>query len=136
MSTAEPESFTPAQLEEEQKRYHTFINLALWLSVLTGIEIVIIFFPFAPWLIITGLVVLSLIKFAGVILWFMHLIYDRLLLTLLFLFGLVLATAIGAALLLLFDARMADAEAYARAWGVVDGAMVSSWFYVLGSLLP
>ena len=115
MSTAHPDVFTPEQISQEQERYHSFINIALWLSVLTGIDIVIIFLPVAAWFIIAGLVILSLIKFAMVIFWFMHLMYDRLLLTFLFLFGLALATATAAALLLLFSPDKVDRDAFVRA---------------------
>ncbi|MEM8550029.1 MAG: cytochrome C oxidase subunit IV family protein [Verrucomicrobiota bacterium] len=94
----------------ENERYHTFINIALFLAVLTGIEIVIIFLPWAFWIIMTGLVVLSLIKFICVILWFMHLIYDKILLFWLFLTGLIIATGTMIALLLLFSADDVDLE--------------------------
>jgi hypothetical protein len=57
------------------------------------------------------LVVLSLIKFACVIAWFMHLIYDKLLLTLVFMSGLIIATGTVAALMLLFSAGDVDFEA-------------------------
>ena len=104
-------AISPEVIKEENKRYHAFINLGLFLAVLTGIEIVIIFFPWNPWLIFWGLVVLSVIKFIAVIAWFMHLIYDKALLTLVFLSGLIIATGTVAALLLLFDFKYVDVEA-------------------------
>lgn len=88
---------------QEAKRYHTFINLALLMAVLTGIEIVVIFFPWPFWLILTILLVLSVIKFIGVILWFMHLIYDKMLCLYLFTAGMIIATGTMIALLLLFS---------------------------------
>ncbi len=91
---------SPAELlEQENKRYHAFINLALFLSVFTGVEIVVIFMPWSPWLLMTTLVAVSFIKFFCVIFWFMHLIYDAPLLTILFLAGLVLAAGTMVALL-------------------------------------
>lgn len=97
-------------LRQENQRYHAFINLALFLAVLTGIEIVIIFLPWSFWLIMTGLIVLSLIKFICVILWFMHLIYDKILLFWLFMAGLVLAGGTMIALLVLFSPKDVDME--------------------------
>lgn len=95
-------------LREENKRYHTFLNIAMILAVITGIEIVIIFIPFAYWILLTSLVVLSTIKFIFVIMWFMHLIYDKMLLFLLFMSGLILATGTMVALLLLFHPSDVD----------------------------
>ena len=108
-------TYVDTHIEEEQKRYHTFINVALWLSVLTGNELVIIFMPFAAWFIIAGLVVLSLIKFVAVIFWFMHLIYDKKLCFWLFIFGLLLATGTVTALLFLMSPHDVDRDALTEA---------------------
>jgi cytochrome c oxidase subunit 4 len=98
--TAAAHAHTPAELiAEESKRYHAFVNLALFLSVFTGLEIVIIFTPFPSWFLLTVLISLSIIKFFCVIFWFMHLIYDAPLLTILFLVGMVLAAGTMVALL-------------------------------------
>ncbi|WP_269540120.1 cytochrome C oxidase subunit IV family protein [Cerasicoccus fimbriatus] len=104
----------------ENARYHTFFNLAMALAVLTGIEIVIIFLPWASWLVMTVLVVLSIVKFFAVILWFMHLIYDKQLLFWLFMAGMILATGTMIALLALFSiddvdlAEIASIASYAK----------------------
>ncbi|MGJ3242978.1 MAG: cytochrome C oxidase subunit IV family protein [Opitutales bacterium] len=100
----------PKTIREENRKYHAFINLGLFLAVLTGIEIVIIFFPWNAMLILWGLILLSVIKFAAVITWFMHLIYDRVLLTFFFLAGLIIATGTVIALMLLFSDREVDFE--------------------------
>ncbi len=100
----DPEVFS----EEDRKRYFTFMNLAFLMTALTGIELVLIFLPFPSALIFTSLVVLSLIKFFGVIFWFMHLIYDRMMLTLIFSVGMIIASGTTAALLLLFSAEDVD----------------------------
>ena len=78
----------PKTLAVETERYHHFITLALWLAAITGVEIVLIFLPVAPVIILTVLSLLSAIKFFAVILWFMHLIYDARLLFWLFFAGL------------------------------------------------
>jgi cytochrome c oxidase subunit 4 len=108
---SEVTALLPDNIKSENKKYHAFINLGLFLAVLTGIEIIVIFFPWNPWLIFWILVVLSVIKFACVIAWFMHLVYDKLLLTLVFMTGMILATGTVAALLLLFSFDHVDVEA-------------------------
>jgi cytochrome c oxidase subunit 4 len=94
----------------EQQRYHAFVNLALFLSVFTGLEIVVIFTPMAYAVLMLILVTLSVIKFMCVILWFMHLIYDPPLLIILFLAGLVIAAGTMLALLSLMVPKDVDPE--------------------------
>ena len=95
----------------ENEKYYHFINLGLFLAVLTGVEIVVIFFPWNPYLVFWILVILSLIKFVCVIAWFMHLLYDKLLLTLVFMTGLIIGTGTVVALMLLFSPKEVDFEA-------------------------
>ena len=98
-------------LKEEQKRYFIFMNLAFLMTALTGIELVMIYLPFpGPKFIYFGLIILSLIKFFGVIFWFMHLLYDKAFMTIVFLFGMLLATGTITALLLLFDPKYVDQD--------------------------
>ncbi len=75
------------------------------LSVITGVEIVLVYLPFAKWLIVSSLVVLSAVKFLFVIFYFMHLKWDKVFCTILFFIGLVLALGTVAALLALFGAE-------------------------------
>ena len=98
----------PALLAEETRRYHHFITLALWLAIITGVEIVAIFLPLSAGLLLAGLGILSLVKFFAVILWFMHLIYDHRLLFWLFMSGLLLACATFTALVVLFSFDRVD----------------------------
>jgi cytochrome c oxidase subunit 4 len=100
----------PALLAEEARRYHHFITLALWLAVVTGIEIVLIYLPLSAGILLTTLSLLSAGKFFAVILWFMHLIYDKRLLFWLFMSGLVLAFATFAAMIALFDYARVDTK--------------------------
>lgn len=99
------------QLIEEDKKYHTFYNLAIILSFITMIEVVAIFLPFVQGFIFWSLIVLSLAKFFAVIFIFMHLVYDKKIYTLLFLAGLVLATGTVIALSLLFSSERVDHDA-------------------------
>ena len=92
-------------IEGENKKFYVFVNLALFMAAVTGIELIIIFIPFANWIVMTAIVVLSLVKFAGVLIWFMHLVYDKLFYTILFLIGLFIALGTFTALLLLFSSK-------------------------------
>jgi len=104
MSTAAAHAHSPQEiLAQESKRYYAFVNLAMFLSLFTGIEIVIIFVRFPPAVLMTVLVTVSIVKFFCVIFWFMHLIYDAPLLTILFLAGMVLAAGTMIALLGLME---------------------------------
>ena len=63
---------------EESKRFFTFFNLSMILVAITGIEIVIIYVQtFESASIIGILFATSIIKFCGVIWWFMHLRWDK-----------------------------------------------------------
>ena len=95
----------------EEQKYHAFINLAMVLAAITGIELVLVYLPINDILILTVLIVLSLFKFVGVIAWFMHLVYDKLLLTLAFGTGLVMATGTVIALMFIMDHQFVDFEA-------------------------
>jgi cytochrome c oxidase subunit 4 len=100
--------------DEEQKRYYHGFTLAMAMAAITAVELVVIYLPWATWLIYTLVVVLSVVKFIGVVTWFMHLIYDKVLLTLLFVTGMVLAVGTVAALLFLFSPQ--DAIPLEPAW--------------------
>ncbi len=103
-------------LAQESKRYYAFVNLALFLSVFTGMEIVVIFLRFPPWVLMTILITISVVKFFCVIFWFMHLIYDAPLLTILFLAGMVLAAGTMIALLGLMQAGDLDPAVVHTSW--------------------
>ncbi|HEY0968843.1 MAG TPA: cytochrome C oxidase subunit IV family protein [Opitutaceae bacterium] len=76
---------------EHQGKFHIFVQLAMILAVITGVEILVIYLPLAKWIITTTLIVLSIVKFMLVIFIFMHLKWDKLFCTILFFIGLVLA---------------------------------------------
>ena len=89
----------------EPSNFHIYVQIAMLLGIITGIEIVLIYLPFAKWLIVSGLVALSVIKFLYVIFYFMHLKWDKVFCTVLFFIGLVLAGGTMWALLKLFGAE-------------------------------
>lgn len=99
-----PETHAHSHTHSEGK-FHVFVQIAMLLAVITGIEIVLIYLPLTKWLVVTSLVVLSTVKFMFVIFCFMHLKWDKLFCTILFFIGLVLAGGTMWALLALFGAK-------------------------------
>ncbi|HEX2100261.1 MAG TPA: hypothetical protein VHF69_06350 [Candidatus Synoicihabitans sp.] len=96
-----------AQAHAHEGKFHLFVQLAMILAVITGLELLIIYIPIALWLIITILLVLSAIKFLCVIFIFMHLHWDKMFCTILFFIGLLLAGGTVGALLLIHGAEAA-----------------------------
>ena len=86
----------------EESKFAAYVQIAMLLAVITGVEIAVIGLPFAKWLLVTTLVVLSTVKFMYVIFFFMHLRWDKAFCTILFFIGLVIAGATMWALLQLF----------------------------------
>ena len=86
----------------EPSKFHFYIQIAMILAVITGIEVVLIYLPIVKWLVVTTLIVLSTVKFMFVIFYFMHLRWDKVFCTILFFIGLVLAGFTMFALMKLF----------------------------------
>jgi cytochrome c oxidase subunit IV len=105
MSATLPTASPAAHGHPEESKFHIFVQLAMILAVITGVEIVLIYVPLAKWLIVTSLVTLSLVKFLLVIFVFMHLKWDKLFCTVLFFIGLVLAGGTVGALMALFSGK-------------------------------
>jgi cytochrome c oxidase subunit IV len=85
----------------------TYLLIGLILFILTVIEVVIVYIPAIasqPLLLIPSLVVLMTIKFALVVLFFMHLKFDNRLFSALFTAPLLIAVSITLALMALFGA--------------------------------
>ena len=89
--------------QAEENKFQIYVRIAMILAVITGVEIAVIGLPFAKWLLVTTLVVLSAVKFMYVIFYFMHLRWDKVFCTILFFIGLVIAGATMWALLKLFS---------------------------------
>lgn len=102
MSTPSVSIPTEPREHPEDNKFWAYVQIAMLLAVITGVEIVAINLPFPKALLITALVVLSLVKFLFVIFFFMHLRWDRVFCTILFFIGLILAGGTMAALLHLF----------------------------------
>jgi cytochrome c oxidase subunit IV len=89
----------------EQSKFWFFVQIAMLLAVITGLELVTVYLPFMRWLLISVLVVLSTVKFMFVIFYFMHLRWDKVFCTILFFIGLILAGGTMWALLKLFGSE-------------------------------
>jgi cytochrome c oxidase subunit 4 len=86
-----------------ESKFHIFVQLAMILSIITGVEIVMVYLPFAHWLLFSTLAFLSAVKFLCVIFLFMHLRWDKAFCTVLFFIGLILAGGTMWALLKIFS---------------------------------
>lgn len=80
----------------------TYWLIALVLGILTLLEVAVFYVPLLHSVIVPMLLVLSSAKFALVAMFFMHLKFDKPILTTVFAGGLVVATAIILAMMLLF----------------------------------
>ena len=101
-------SLAPDDHSQEESKFQIYVQIAMLLAVITGLEIVAVYVPLARWIIFSSLVVLSVVKFMFVIFYFMHLRWDKLFCTILFFIGLGLAGGTVWALLLIHgvhDAR-------------------------------
>lgn len=87
----------------EENQFQIFVQIAMILAVITGLEIITVYLPFPSWILVTGLIGMSALKFMFVIFVFMHLRWDKLFCTVLFFIGLILAGGTMCALLHLFS---------------------------------
>ena len=91
----------------EPSKFHFYIQIAMILSFITGVEVVLVYLPIVKWFVVTALCTLSAVKFMFVIFFFMHLRWDKVFCTILFFIGLVLAGGTMWALLHIFGADAA-----------------------------
>lgn len=94
----------PPDAHAHEGKFHIFVQLAMILAIITGMELLVIYIPMMKWLIITLLMAMSVVKFVAVIFIFMHLKWDKAFCTILFFIGLILGGGTLWALLLLHGA--------------------------------
>ncbi|HVZ65125.1 MAG TPA: cytochrome C oxidase subunit IV family protein [Lacunisphaera sp.] len=99
-----PATTADAPVHHEPSKFHIFIQIAMILAVITGVEVVLVYLPIVKWFVVSALVILSAVKFMFVIFVFMHLKWDKVFCTILFFIGLILAGFTMFALLHLFGA--------------------------------
>ena len=80
---------------EEYKRFYIAFDIALLLAAATLSEWITVEFPWNYWVIAVPLAILSVIKFIGVVTWFMHLRWDHRLLAVIFVSGLLIKAENG-----------------------------------------
>lgn len=110
-------SSDPAAHQSRHPTLGQYVAIAIFLFVVTLVEFVIILpegFAGAGWT-IAPLAILSAIKFAAVIFFYMHLKFDNPLLTWIFLGGLALGVAVVFALVALFSTFTPSPRAWAQA---------------------
>lgn len=95
---------SPDDSHAHEGKFHVFVQLAMILAIITGMELLVIYMPLVDWLIITLLMMMSAVKFVAVIWVFMHLKWDKRFCTVLFVIGLVLGAGTLGALLLIHGA--------------------------------
>jgi cytochrome c oxidase subunit 4 len=82
----------------------TYVQVAFVLGIITAIEVATLYVPGIPnWLLVTGLLLMSAVKFALVVGFFMHLRYDHNIMRSLFIGPLLIAICIIVALMALFS---------------------------------
>ena len=91
-------------VEHAQPGARTYVEVAIFLGVITAIEVATYYIEALQGIIIPVLLVLSAIKFAGVVMYYMHLKFDSRLLTGIFGWGLFVAASIMLALMALYSA--------------------------------
>lgn len=94
-ATAHHEEHPPTTLRQ-------YVLIGVVLAAITGVELWLSYSPLARGVMITGLLLLSAVKFATVVALFMHLKFDSKYFTRFFVMGIVLAAVILTALLALF----------------------------------
>jgi cytochrome c oxidase subunit 4 len=118
MSTPETErqDFEPhgeAHLPPEDKAHpgpREYVMIAVVLALVTGLEVALFYMDFLPSsAVVTALLLLMTIKFALVILWFMHLRFDPPVFKRLFVTGVALALSVFLIVLLTFGAGFGPA---------------------------
>ena len=88
--------------EEHGLTFKNAVNIAVFLAVVTGIEVLTYFWDFGDFA-VPVLIILMIVKFAVVVAYFMHLRFENWLFTALFVGGLVLAVAVYLAALTASD---------------------------------
>ena len=85
----------------------TYVRVALILTVITGLEVGVIYIRFLTPIIVPLLLAMSIAKFALVVMFFMHLRYDPRSLTSVFVGPLIIATVLGLSLIALIGTLVA-----------------------------
>jgi cytochrome c oxidase subunit 4 len=94
---------TASHKEQEHPKEVVYVKVAVVLAIITGVEITVSYLSMPNWSKVLALVGLSVIKFAAVVAYFMHLKFDNPALRKPFLAGLALALTVYTIVLLSFS---------------------------------
>jgi cytochrome c oxidase subunit 4 len=100
-------------IETSSSKHPTFrqyIAVAIFLAFITAIEVIVIYIDTLDAVMVPLLIALSTVKFAVVVMFYMHLKFEARLFTVLFVAGLALAFGVSISLLALFGSLHADPE--------------------------
>ncbi|WP_221030267.1 cytochrome C oxidase subunit IV family protein [Actomonas aquatica] len=117
-ATADASTLSASDSHAHDGKFHVFVQLAMILAIITGMELLVIYIPMPEWLVISILMGLSVVKFLAVIFIFMHLKWDKAFCTILFFIGLALGGGTLWALLLLHGAK--DSQPVGPAYEMVE----------------
>lgn len=91
-----------AEHEEAHASDQTYIRIAIFLAIITIVEVIIYYIPSFRPLLVPVLIVLSVAKFITVVGYFMHLKFDNQVFRIMFIAGLVLSLGVFVAMLAMF----------------------------------
>jgi cytochrome c oxidase subunit IV len=96
-------------LDEHHEEGHpglgTYVNIAIFLAIITGIEVAIYYVEALDAILVPALIILSAVKFVTVVGFFMHLKFDGKLLSFIFGAALIVAIAVYVAMDMMMDHR-------------------------------
>lgn len=113
-----------------------YVNVAIILALITAVEVAIFYIEALDVILVPALIALSLVKFALVVLWFMHLKFDSPLFKRLFVTGVILALFVFAVVLVIFFTRGGSSpgsDVGTTAQARVGAVASSSWRGLPGS---
>lgn len=102
------EDYTQDQEAVELAHHPTvrqYVNVAIVLSIVTALEVAVYYMSLGEGVLVALLLVFAVLKFALVVLWFMHLKFDSRLFRRLFVVGLGFAVTVFGVVLWIFFAR-------------------------------
>jgi cytochrome c oxidase subunit 4 len=100
-----PREIDQSHLDQAHPKEALYVKVAIWLALITAVEIWLSYTHYADWIKVASLLLLSLIKFSVVVMFFMHLKFDNPTLRRPFLAGLLLALTVYTAVLLMFTLK-------------------------------
>lgn len=99
MTVTREQTATEHRVEHAHPGPRAYVQIAIILAVLTAIEVALSYLGLVKALTIIGMLIVMAIKFALVVMWYMHLRFDSRLFSVMFVGGLALAVSVFIAVL-------------------------------------